>query len=173
MTRLTSQGIAHTSDESQVAAFSEQIRASVDEHGWAAVAVASEPPFTYTAGLWRSLNHPELIVTGLPAETAKVVLDHAVDEIKRGQPIRDGTIVRGLIGEYPVAARRVQPSSLAQLAFAAELYRGVTFSAIQLVWPDRAGHFPWHIGTAREYRQAQPLLFSTSRLASLIGIRRR
>jgi hypothetical protein len=51
------------------------IRALVAEHGWAAVAVDSVPPFSYTVGLWRMADHPELIVTGLPAETAKWVLD--------------------------------------------------------------------------------------------------
>ena len=139
------------------------IRGLVAEFGWAAVAVESTPPFTYTAGLWRRWNHPELIITGLPAETAKWVLDRAVQAISAGHPIEADTSIPGLIGAYPAAARRIADEQLPQLAFAADLYRGVIFTALQLVWPDGAGNFPWDRGAAADYRTAQPLLFEPKR----------
>ncbi len=149
--------------------YGREIRRSVVEHGWAAVAVDSVPPFTYTVGLWRLADHPELIITGLPADTAKRVLDHAVQGVREGRPIRAGTVVDGLIGTYPAAAREVDAARLPELAFAVDLYQGPGFKAIQLVWPDRAGSFPWHARASSDYLEAQPLLFSTSRLGRLFG----
>lgn len=75
------------------------IRRQVVEFGWAAVAVYGAPPFAYTAGLWRMVDHPELVITGLPAETAKWVLDRAVERIRSGRTIQPGSAVPGLIGE--------------------------------------------------------------------------
>ena len=133
------------------------------------MAVDSVPPFTYTVGLWRMADHPELIITGLPAETAKWVLDRAVQEIREGRAISPGTTVPGLIGEYPAAAREVDAARLSELAFAADLYRGIVFRAVQVIWPDRTGKFPWDRGSPSDYRQAQPLLFSSSRIGRLFG----
>jgi hypothetical protein len=78
-------------------------------------------------------------------------------------------MVPGLIGEYPAAAREVDAARLPELAFAADLYRGIVFSALQVVWPDRTGKFPWDRGSSSDYRQAQPRLFSSSRLGRLFG----
>jgi hypothetical protein len=143
------------------------IRATVVEHGWAAVAVDADPPFMYTAGLWRLADHPELIITGLPNEPAKWVLDRAVALVREGKHLVAGTTVAGLIGDYPAAIRDVDPSRLSELAEAADLYRGVIYTALQIVWPDREGRFPWDRGAAREYCEAQPLLFV--KRSSLLG----
>lgn len=136
------------------------IRAKVTEHGWAAIAVDDDPPFAYTAGLWRLADHPELVVTGLPAEPAKWVLDRAVALVREGKSLTAGTTVNGLIGGYPAAVRQVDTSQLAQLALAADLYQGVIYTALQLVWPDRRGCFPWDRGATRDYIKGQPLLFT-------------
>ena len=119
-----------------------EIRTMVADHGWAAVAVDSQPPFSYTAGLWRLSDHPELIVTGLPAETAKWLLDRAVAMVRDGKPLKTGVTVPGLIGKHSAAIRDVELSQLPQLAFAADLYQGVLFTAVQIVWPDRDGRYP-------------------------------
>lgn len=147
----------------QADAAGEHIRSTVREHGWAAVGVDGPVPFTYTAGLWALADHPELIIVGLPAETAKWVLDQAVERITQGHPMAAGTTIHGLIGEYPAAVRAVDAQRLPLLAFAADLYRGLVFTAVQLVWPDRAGKFPWERAAQPDFRRAQPLLFSTSR----------
>jgi hypothetical protein len=154
---------------SEAEAFGEIIRAQVAEFGWSAVAVDATPPFTYTVGLWRLAEHPELIITGLPDEVAKWALDRAVQAIRDGHPIAPGTLVDGLLGDYAAAAREVDLGRLHELAFAADLYRGVIYRAVQLVWPDRQGNFPWDRAASEHYRQGQPLLFTPARSRRLFG----
>ncbi|GEM_PF-3501939 len=142
-------------------AYSLSIRAKVDEFGWTAVAVDDKPPFCYTVGLWRLLDHPEILVAGLPDETAKWILDRAVAMIKgTGRPLLAGTTIGGVMDDFPVAIRTIDAPRLSDLGFAADLYGGVVYTALQIVWPDRAKQFPWDPGASADFRRVQPLFFS-------------
>jgi hypothetical protein len=130
----------------------------VANHGWAAVGVDGSPPFVYTTGLGALAGHAELIVVGLPNETGKWLLDQAVSAIRDGRTFSPGDTVHGLMGSYDIGVVQVSPDKLESLAFAADQYGGFTFDAVQLVWPDRDGRFPWDLDVDPRLAASQPLL---------------
>jgi hypothetical protein len=126
---------ASESYERVVADLAETVR----EHGWAVRVVYGEgprPPWAYTVGLAGS-GLPELVVTGLPAERAVTLLNESAERLlEAGVAPRPGERPgRGL--EYVEVA---EPD--AHLVHAVALY-GEGRSAVQLVWTDEAGRWPW------------------------------
>lgn len=65
----------------------------IDAHGWAAIAVDADVPWTYTAGLrWRH-HHPELIVVGVDPIEAHRLLRDLVGRIEAGEVARPGALI--------------------------------------------------------------------------------
>ena len=54
-------------------------------HGFVMVAVEPAPTWAYTIGLLQSFDHPELVVTGLPDDSAAHVMTGVVDRIREGE----------------------------------------------------------------------------------------
>ena len=133
------------------------IRDLVARHGWAirhvlADTAAGRAAFSYTVGL-TSRGWPELIITGLPSTVADAFIRNAVDvQVEKG-PFRSGDRTDELAEEGDVVF--LSADDVSGMTATTELVRA--FTALQLVWPDSAGHFPWQDGY-RNPSTSQPLL---------------
>ncbi len=95
-------------------------------------------PFAYTIGL-HPRGLPELLVTGMPPERARLVLDSvAAYLVEGGRPVPGERMLVG--GELLLDFVQVQHPD-AHLKFAVNIYGPLR--ALQLVWPDEHGHRPW------------------------------
>jgi hypothetical protein len=130
----------------------------VNQHGWAIADIDGDAPFAYTAGLGRLLSHPELIVTGMPGSVAGPILHAAVRRIRDGHALRPGQRANGLIGVYDAIVVPVGRDQLGMLAFARDYWLDGEVQAVQVVWPDRGGRFPWDEDAAPGFAANQPLL---------------
>jgi hypothetical protein len=118
-------------------------------------AVTGSPPyaeFAYTVGL-TELDLPELVVTGLRADRAAGLLDQvAAHSLHAGPPPAGERLV--------VVERELEvvelPHPDAHLSVAVALY-GEGVRAVQLVWRDDDGRWPWECGH-RGGRGGQPVL---------------
>jgi len=110
----------------------ELICAAVQENGWVVQVVTGRPLFAYTIGLHQR-GLPELLVTGMPPERARLVLNSVAHYLVGGG--------RPVPGELLLDFVQVQHPS-AHLKFTAMFY-GADLRALQLVWPDEQGHRPW------------------------------
>ena len=127
----------------------------IDVYGWAIRHVLGTPsavPFSYTVGL-TARGWDEFLITGLPADVADAFIRNAVDEqeLRGAFQAGDRTEVlteSGSVGFVPVEDR----GGLT----AAERMLG-DFEALQIVWPDSNGNFPWDVGY-RNPPEGQPLL---------------
>ena len=150
-------GLPTPADESE-----RKVVSDVQIHGWHVVKVfasAERPEFAYTIGLQHNFGHPELIVFGLSSKIAHAALNVAGDNIRAGACYQAGTQTDQILNQYLCAFR---PVPLAQyrehLGFALWFYRGSAFQALQLIYPDREGRWPWQDGVSHAFRQGQPLL---------------
>lgn len=143
-----------------------RILADIEEHGVHMVHVAERedsPGWSYTIGLWHHFEQPEVIVFGLDDEVAQALLDLVTDEVAAGPDAAcrflAGSEHRDLLAGYPVRVLEVPPvlhgSYLGQALWA---YDGEPFAAVQLVWPDKQGRWPWSDGVREGFRRLQPLL---------------
>jgi hypothetical protein len=155
------------------AAAEDALRASqeriVADNGWMIQAVFGDPHampplpgWAYTIGLLTGFGRPEIIAIGLPSDVGAALLNDLGERIRNGERFSDGQVVDEL-ANFPVVFRRVDPSRLAfwlgrgvQYAFE----HGITeFAALQLVWPDPKGRFPWDHRFDEQFRLMQPPLY--------------
>jgi hypothetical protein len=135
----------------------ELVQPMIDRCGWAVQAVGGSrlhAPFSYTVGLTlRGL--PELVVTGkTPADAAGMLNAVATYVIEQQVPQPGETIGGCDSGLFEVVGL---PHPEAHLFVATGLYGEAVVQALQLVWADDRGRWPWDVGH-RGGRGGQPVL---------------
>jgi uncharacterized protein DUF4262 len=131
--------------------YSAWLRHRILEHGWAVLSILSEgrrrhPGFSYTIGLW-SIGHPELVVFGLAPDRAQTLLNEVSERVRTGLTLVGRETVSA-VSMHPSHYLRVFPLPDAEsvLLRARDQFRGdhaEPVSALQLVWADENGAFPW------------------------------
>jgi len=128
----------------------------IDRFGWAVVGIEDDrihPPWAYTLGL-TPRGRPELVVTGLPLPRATWLLNTVAPSILDTAVPRPGEEVLAERGPLMEVVRVTEPT--AHLVIAVEFY-GPEIRALQLVYADERGHWPWDAGF-RGHRGGQPVL---------------
>jgi hypothetical protein len=151
-------------------AYEQEILDAVAEHGWFCTAVhdpdGREPDWAYSVGFTETLRQPEVIVFGLPHKLAHGLLWDVFRTLKAGKVAEDGQVWSQLVADHDCVLRRVHPSQVIREHLNSAMWfwgdparRGAPLSAFQLVWPDRAGRFPWDPGCVQAVRDRQPALY--------------
>lgn len=136
------------------------LRELLEEHCWIVQGVQRErhrPPYAYTVGL-AARRRPELVVTGLPYDRAVDLLDRVAAHVVDADAPRPGEVLPLPGGSVAEIVRVAEPG--VHLAVAAAI-NGPGFSALQLVYADERGHWPWDRGF-RGGRGGQPVLGARS-----------
>jgi hypothetical protein len=132
----------------------EELYETIDEQGWAVQHVDSDrTQFAYTIGLsrWRL---PELLVTGVSPRRAVRLLNNVGRMVVAGDPLAPGKQITLPAGPLVETVEVDQPD--AHLKFAVAIF-GHRVTALQLVWPDRRGRWPWS-ADFDDGRGTQPVL---------------
>lgn len=118
------------------------------------------PSFAYTVGLWKSYKHPELISLGLPIDILHTMLNTVVFEvIKRKKLIEIGRNYHDIVEKYPVQFLTVDKRNIPDyFGQTISYYQTVDFPALQLIWPDDKGIFPYESDFREDLIYLQPLL---------------
>jgi hypothetical protein len=126
-----------------------------------------EHTFCYTLGLQHH-DLPELIMFGLPFKVMQQCLQTAYNLlVVEGRPVAVGVPVED-IATLPVVLIPVTDDMVREyFGIARRFFRRDTFPALQVVWPDRNGAFPWQPGFEKKFLASQPLLSDTSTLAKV------
>jgi len=129
----------------------------IREHGWHDTRVFDgDPAFSYTTGFLLK-DSPEFIVFSLKREIAHDVFwdlyREAADEARRAVGVRRDDIFGNLPAYLFRVADRYQRE---YLGWSRWFYGKEVIPTLQLVWPDRAGKFPWQPGFDEEFRNDQP-----------------
>jgi hypothetical protein len=121
---------------------------------------ADTPGHACTIGLFRSWDHPEVAMFGLAPEALEGALARLGDRIRHGERFDHGDVADGVLDDRAVAFRRIVPRHYAAfLARGVWYHGGARFPALQALWADEDGRFPWDRWFPRELRDAQPVLF--------------
>ena len=140
-----------------------RIAAAIEKHGYFLMHLVGEegrPPYVYTIGLAPSM--PELIVIGLSYSETPTIVHRIVELQKNGVHFEPSRVYTGtgILDGLPCYFGSVDPTYYVEyVGLALRWHQSQTFSLLQLVWPDPAGHFPWQPGFDETLRQHQPLLF--------------
>ena len=136
-----------------------RVESDIRAFGWHVVLVAASngaPQFAYTVGLGHNYHHPEVVVLGLPDTKAHEILNIIGTAVKNGSRFSAGDRSDVILSNHS-SAFVVFPRSgyEAYLGYAQRFYRGDEFAALQFVWPDAGGKFPWEPGVAEGVRTTQ------------------
>ncbi|WP_216328551.1 DUF4262 domain-containing protein [Deinococcus aestuarii] len=143
--------------------FDRRLIDGIRTHGWYVLKVPADeegPSFAFTVGLWANYGHPEIIMVGLDLDLMHLVLNIAGDEVKTGhQRFEDGRQYRNSWrATIALLSESRRSISKEYLGTAMWLYRQQPFAALQCVWPDKQGLYPWQNGFNPEWRDLQPVL---------------
>ena len=128
--------------------YSNKLTDDIVKYGFGVIIVPQTnylPSFAYTVGLWKSYKHPELISLGLPIDILHTMLNTVVFEIiKKEKLIEIGRNYHDILEKYPVQFLTVDKRNIPDyFGQAISYYQTVDFPALQLIWPDDKGIFPY------------------------------
>jgi hypothetical protein len=147
------------STDSDLTAFDKKVLPKLEEWGWYVISVADEAPFSYSIGLFEHFRHPEIILFGLDSKRGHRIINDAGKRIREGHNYDLGLRHTDLLRDYECEFCLVDPARYdGYLNYALHYYRGSSFPAIQLIWPDPHGYFPWESNFEERFRTDQPLL---------------
>ncbi len=136
----------------------DHMRGLMIRHGWAVQGVEGDkihPPWADTLGL-TECGLPELVVTGLPLGRATRLLNGVAAHIVHAEPPAPGERIPLVGGPLIEIVELPHPDAHLDTAVA---FFGRDFRALQLVWADDRGGWPWQRGF-RGGRGGQPVLGS-------------
>jgi hypothetical protein len=135
----------------------EDIRHDVESFGWSCMNIFDhDPPFGYTIGLWQRQRHPEFILFGLQTQLMHGILTQFAGAVGAGRVFRHEERVTDLGSRFGFVVRSVWPKDVERYMGAAIGYYEQPFKAMQVVWPDPSGRFPWDEEFDPGYVGAQP-----------------
>jgi len=125
-----------------------QVEQNVARYGWHLQNVLAHwhgIAYSYTVGLRKSFDHPELAILGLKPSVADLALVRAVQEIRAGRRFspaaREGGLLTGWECEFvPVPADEAEQL----FPLLARYYPGMSVPVYQIIWPKLQADFPRH-----------------------------
>jgi hypothetical protein len=129
------------------------LHAKVVKHGWAVQFVEDRIPYAYTIGL-HECGLPELLVTGVSPQRAVRVLNGCGRNMLRNGAPTSGDRIQLPGGPLIEIVTVDHPDAHMGIAVA---FHGIDFSALQLVWADGRGRWPWAADFS-DGRGRQPVL---------------
>jgi hypothetical protein len=132
---------------------------NIRQHGWlrtAALAEEGKPDFSYTTGFTVSTGQPELMIFSTADAVAQEMFWVLFRRAKAGLALPIGRRTNDFFSNLPAYAFRIAERHYAEyLGWSRWFYRGDAFGCLQIVWPDRAGIFPWEAGFDQEFESDQ------------------
>ena len=140
----------------------EKALADIEEFGCHILHVMEDdtsPRFSYSIGIEKTSNHPELIVTGLKRELAHWIINEYNHRVRGGERFEPDSLYAGFLGDFDVIFRPVLKEHYEEyLGWGRWLYKGDDFNIYQLIWPSTNGKWPWDSDAPDEYTYFMPLL---------------
>lgn len=133
----------------------------IEEFGCHIIQVSGEdhPNWSYSIGLHERFRHPEVIVCGLKQDVAGYVINEVKSWVANGAVLEIGKEYLGLLEGVNCQFGEVQREWIWHLmGWDVWFYDRRPFSAIQCIYPDHNGKWPWDEGFKREWLDKEPIL---------------
>jgi hypothetical protein len=145
-----------------------KLLSDVARHGWHVLHVfdpESDLTYSFSVGLYLKFGHPEILVMGLSEEVSRDLINTTAEHIAGGRVFLAGTRTDDLVEGFACGFTPILVDHYEQyLGYGIWFYRSLKqpFPAIQLVWPDKQGRFPWEENYDKNFLRLQHLLDTVS-----------
>jgi Domain of unknown function (DUF4262) len=132
----------------------DQVRETIRAQGWMVQYVESDrTPFAYTIGL-HDWELPELLITAVSPQRATRLLNTLARDALAGKDLTPGRQIKVPTGPFIEIVEMSRPDAHLNFAVA---FGGPEVRALQLVWADGRGRWPWTASFC-DGRRRQPVL---------------
>lgn len=127
-----------------------------------------QPRFSYSIGIGKMQNKPELIVVGLKSELAHSIINNYCKRSLQGEEFSPGKYYSDFIEGFEVTFIEMDKKHYKEyLGWGLWLYKGENFKTYQLIWPTTNGLWPWAEEKSEYYTWAQPILNSSGKIQKI------
>jgi len=118
------------------------------------------PAFAYSIGLYKTYQHPEIIIFGLSTDIMSYLLDKVGEEINKGVKFSTRIDYDEYLANYPIRFIEVDKEHYHDyLGYCGWFYDNTfDFPTYQLVWTDKERKYPWDKNFNENWKFKQPLL---------------
>jgi hypothetical protein len=117
------------------------------------------PPFSYSVGIERTSQAPELFVIGLKQELAHFIVNSYNRRVRGGEVFENLGVYNDFIEGFGCQMRVMDQCFYKNyLGWCRWMYGGNNFKVLQLVYPTTEGIWPWEPRASEWFRTRQPLL---------------
>jgi hypothetical protein len=117
------------------------------------------PDFAYSIGFFHTMEHPEVILFGLPVETSMKAVNVIGLDIQSGLKFQTNRIYEGILKPPHLCCFKEVDSRYYRehVGYALWFYESDPFPMLQCFWSDQYGRFPWDKDCSPYAREAQPM----------------
>lgn len=134
----------------------------IEEYGCHVLKVAEgegEPSFTYSIGINKKQNKPDLVIMGLKTELAHSMANNYKNRLLSGEVFESGKFYPDFLENFDVCFVQVAKKHYKEyFGWGLWLHDGSDFEMLQMVWPTTDGIWPWSEDKSEFYQWAQPIL---------------
>ena len=117
------------------------------------------PGFAYTVGVYRTFEHAEILIYGLRKDRAHQILNDLADNLRAGKRYVAGETYDDLLEGLSCTFRIIPQTHYGEhLGWATWFNETIDYPAVQLIYPDREGRWPWQDGVSEGFRRHQLVL---------------
>lgn len=139
-----------------------KIVGNIEKHGCHVTSVfdngGGSPSFTYSTGIQKTLNAPEVIIVGLPNQLAASVVNNYMRRIREGETFEKGNFYPDFLSGFDVTFGEVSVESKKEFLLSSCWYYNDKFEALQLIFPTTSGIWPWEAEASDAFHEIQPCL---------------
>lgn len=134
----------------------------IEKHGCHIIQVmeeANKPPFSYSIGIRKNLNKPDLCVFGLKDTVAHFVINEYYSRVHKLELIKPNKMYSDFLQGFDVCFEFVDKKYYKNyFGWGLWLYEDQNFDMLQLIYPTTTGLWPWNEGAPNDFKEWQPLL---------------
>ncbi|PWK46398.1 DUF4262 domain-containing protein [Pleionea mediterranea] len=135
---------------------------NIEEYGCHVLKVMEgegEPSFSYSIGINKKQNKPDVVVLGLNSELAHSMVNNYKDRVIEGEVFEPGRYYSDFLEGFKVCFIKVSKKHFEKyFGWGLWLHNGDDFDMLQIVWPTTDGKWPWDRDKSEFYQWAQPIL---------------
>jgi hypothetical protein len=140
----------------------EKTKYNIEKYGLQVLSISASdylPAFSYSIGLLKSYQQPELICFGLSTGLMHTLINDVATLMRQGEKIEPRRNYDSIFANSDAQFLQVDARNVPDyFRLALKYYQLDQIPAMQLVWTDRQNRFPWDVGFEEEFVYKQPLL---------------
>ena len=135
---------------------------NIEKHGCHVTSVfdnsGKSPSFTYTTGVQKSHNAPEVLIIGLPNKLAASVANNYMRRVSEGEVFEIGEFYKDFLANFDITFGNVSLRKKKEYMLSSCWFYKDNFDAMQLIYPTTEGIWPWDENADDDFHKIQPSL---------------